>query len=278
MIDHVSITVADIARARPFYDAIMAALGHPKVADEPRRLGYGLRKRAGFDAGSYMAVFEADLAVVADRRHWCFTALSRAAVDRFHEAALANGGRDDGAPGPRPDYHPHYYGAFVLDLDGNRLEAAHHQVEQGQAVLTLERAQAIVRAALAGPRSDASRRIALAVVDGGGHLLALAREEGAAPLLAHIAEAKAQSCVAYGKPTRLIQAWAEATPAWFEGVSRVAQSRLGLPLIGSLGGVLILGDADARIGAVGVAGEAGQTDEALAVLGIGATQFKAYAG
>lgn len=145
-------------------------------------------------------------------------------------------------------------------------------------MLTTDQAQAIVAAALDGPRSDDSRRIAVAVVDAGGHLLALAREASAPPLLAHIAEAKAQSCTAYGKPTKLIKDWAEETPIWFEGVSRVAQSRLGLPLIGSLGGVLILDETGGRIGAVGVAGEAGPVDEKLAVLGIGATPFTAFAG
>lgn len=145
-------------------------------------------------------------------------------------------------------------------------------------MLTLEQAQGIVGAALAGPRTDETRRIAVAVVDAGGHLLALAREAEAPPLLGQIAEAKAQSCILYGKPTRTIMDWAEATPVWFQGVSQVAQGRGGLPLIGSLGGVLILDEEDKRIGAVGVAGEAGQRDEDLAVLGIETTPFKAHTG
>ena len=145
-------------------------------------------------------------------------------------------------------------------------------------MLTLQHAQTIIASALAGERTDEQRRIAVAVVDAGGHLLALAREDEAPSLLSDIAEAKAQSCVVYGKPTRTIKDWAEATPLWFEGVSRVSQSRRGLPLIGSLGGVLILDDAGRRLGAVGVAGEAGQRDEDLAVLGIGATPFIAFAG
>ena len=116
------------------------------------------------------------------------------------------------------------------------------------------------------------------MVDAGGHLLALAREEDAPSLLSDIAEAKAQSCVVYGKPIKIFKDWAEATPLWFEGVSRVSQSRRGLPLIGSLGGVLILDEGGRRIGAVGVAGEAGQRDEDLAVLGLGAAPFTAFAG
>ena len=69
--------------------------------------------------------------VVADRRHWAFRAASRAAVDAFHAAALRAGGRDDGAPGLRPDYHAAYYAAFVLDPDGNRIEAVCHRPEPG---------------------------------------------------------------------------------------------------------------------------------------------------
>ena len=110
-------------------------------------------------------------------------------------------------------------------------------------MLTLAKAQEIIVAALAGDRSDPPRQIAVAVCDAGAHPLALAREEGAAPLLAHI-----------------------------------AQAAMGQALARSLGGVIIR-DADGRaIGAVGVAGEAGPTDEALAVRGITAAGFTADAG
>ncbi len=128
MIDHVSITVGDLARAAPFYDAVMAALGHPCVARSDKRLGYGIRNRPGDDGHSYVSVLGGG-AIVADRRHWAFRAPSRAAVDAFHAAALAAGGSDDGGPGLRPDYHPHYYAAFVRDPDGNRIEAVCHQPE-----------------------------------------------------------------------------------------------------------------------------------------------------
>ncbi len=141
--------------------------------------------------------------------------------------------------------------------------------------LDLATAQKIIAAALAGERSAAERRIAVAVCDAGSHPLALAREDGAAPLLAHIAEAKAFTCIAYGKPTDLVRDWAEATPAWFEGVSRVAAARMGLPLIGSKGGVTIR-DAEGRVlGAVGIAGEAGEFDEALACRAIEAIGLEA---
>ncbi len=142
-------------------------------------------------------------------------------------------------------------------------------------LLTLQQAQTILDAALAGGRTGPERRIAIAVCDAGGHPLALSREEEAAPLLAHIAQAKAFTCIAYGKTTDSVREWAEETPVWFHGVARVAEHRMGLPLIGSKGGVYIR-DADGKIiGAVGVAGEAGEQDEKLACIGIEAAGFVA---
>ena len=134
--------------------------------------------------------------------------------------------------------------------------------------ISLAQARQITELALAGPRSDDVRRIAVVVVDAGGHPLCSQREEDAPPLLLHIAEAKAKTCIVYGKPTRAVMDWATETPVWFEGVSRVSQSRMGLPLIGTEGGVLIVDDRARRIGAVGVAGEQGNFDRSLAVLGI----------
>lgn len=144
--------------------------------------------------------------------------------------------------------------------------------------LTLAQSQAIVAAALAGTRSGPERCIAVCVVDAGGHPLAMLREEGAAPLLSHIAEAKARTCVLYGRPTRVVRDWADATPNWFHGVRDVASARMGLPLIASLGGVIIRAPGGALLGACGIAGEAGEQDEALAVAGITAAGLVAEAG
>jgi len=144
--------------------------------------------------------------------------------------------------------------------------------------LGLATAQRIIAAALAGERSSSERRIAVAVCDAGAHPLALAREDGAAPLLAHIATAKAFTCVAYGKPTDSLRAWAEETPIWFHGVSRVAQQSMGQPLIASKGGVAVLDEAGELLGAVGIAGEAGDFDQALAVLAIESAGLRALAG
>ena len=145
-------------------------------------------------------------------------------------------------------------------------------------MLTLAKAQEIIAGALAGERSDPDRRVAVAVCDAGAHPLALGREEAAAPLLAHIAEAKAFTCIAYGKPSKLVMDWADGSPNWFQGVGHVAQARMGQGLTGSRGGVIVR-DAGGRVlGAVGVAGEAGEVDEALAVRGIEAAGFVADSG
>lgn len=144
--------------------------------------------------------------------------------------------------------------------------------------LTLDLARCIAEAAIAGPRTAPERRIAIAVCDAGGHLLTLLREEDAPPLLAHIATQKAFTCVAYGKPTRTLSGMAEEFGVWFDGISRVAASRMGGPLIATKGGVLVRGSEGRLLGAAGVAGEAGDQDEALAVLGIAAAGLHADAG
>ena len=144
--------------------------------------------------------------------------------------------------------------------------------------LTLEHARLIVETALRQDRSDPGRRVAVCVVDAGGHALVVQREADAPPLLAHIAEAKAQSCIVYGKPTKTIMEWADETPIWFQGVRNVSAARMGLPLIGSLGGVIIRNAEGAVIGACGVAGEVGAYDEAFAVAGITAAGLTAETG
>lgn len=126
MLDHVSITVTDLARARRFYDAIFAVLEAPLVWADEDGFGHGLRSDADHPERSYLSVRPVER-VVPDRRHWCFKAESRQKVDAFHAAALAHGGTCDGPPGPRPEYHPGYYAAFVRDPDGNRLEVVCHR-------------------------------------------------------------------------------------------------------------------------------------------------------
>lgn len=122
MIDHVSLKVRDFARSRAFYAAALAPLGFT-VLWEPKESGAA--PHAGL--GKARPVFWiAEGSPTSGPLHLAFTAATRAEVDAFHAAALAAGGRDNGPPGPRPHYHPNYYGAFVLDDDGVNVEAVCH--------------------------------------------------------------------------------------------------------------------------------------------------------
>ena len=119
MFDHVSIGVRNIARSKKFYDAALKPLKYECMSEGPDSLGYG-RGSIGFWALS------SEHPVSAHEKsglHFCLTAPDRASVDAFHAAALASGGRDNGAPGLRSDYGPKYYAAFVIDPDGYRIEA-----------------------------------------------------------------------------------------------------------------------------------------------------------
>ena len=126
LLDHVSISVPDIELARPFYDAIMAALGAARVYDRGTALGYGERCNANDTASTFLAIYLDPAEIGVSKRHWCFKAASRAQVDAFFEAGLATGGQSDGEPGLRPHYHGDYYGAFLVDPAGNRVEAVCH--------------------------------------------------------------------------------------------------------------------------------------------------------
>ena len=126
MLDHASITLSDLVRVAPFWDATMAALGVTCVVRDNEMIGYGIRNRPGSDGRTYLSVRASQGVPVADNRHWCFRAPSRAAVDALRAAGLATGGRCDEQPGLRPDYHPACYAAFPLDPDGNRAEAVRH--------------------------------------------------------------------------------------------------------------------------------------------------------
>lgn len=129
VLDHVSITVKNLARARPFYDASMGARGSNKVYDRVDALGYGVRCNAAEDFHTYLAVYSSPAAHTDSRRHWCFKASSRAQVEAFYQAGLTAGGADEGSPGLRSHYHVNYFAAFLKDPDGNRIEAVCHRVE-----------------------------------------------------------------------------------------------------------------------------------------------------
>lgn len=132
MIDHVSIGVADLARSKAFYDAALAPLGYERRADVPDACGYGRPGEENSAIGSHALAFwieRGPASAPPPAGHICFRAPSRGAVQAFHRAALAAGGRDNGAPGLRPHYHPTYYAAFVVDPDGYRIEAVTHTPE-----------------------------------------------------------------------------------------------------------------------------------------------------
>jgi catechol 2,3-dioxygenase-like lactoylglutathione lyase family enzyme len=134
MIDHVSLPVADYARSRAFYDRCLGALGYKRViesAEEPDYIWCGYAEAEGaeppFCVGASSGPGGRPPTATPEGQHIAFTAPDRAAVDSFHKEALLAGGRDNGAPGLRPQYHPNYYAAFVLDPDGHRIEAVCHR-------------------------------------------------------------------------------------------------------------------------------------------------------
>ncbi len=120
MLHHVSVGVADVERAARFYDAALSALGYKRVMEFlPYAVAYGVNSPQFW----VQIPHDRNAASAGNGVHVAFNAASKNAVNAFHRAALGAGGADDGAPGHRPDYSPEYYGAFVRDLDGNKLEA-----------------------------------------------------------------------------------------------------------------------------------------------------------
>ena len=122
MLDHLSLPVADLARAARFYDAVLAPLGLKRRKELGDAIGYGPESRP---APVFWLLARSGRATAAPGLglHLSFVAADRASVDAFHRAALAAGGRDAGAPGPRPEYTQPFYGAFAFDLDGFKIEA-----------------------------------------------------------------------------------------------------------------------------------------------------------
>ena len=125
MLDHVGFPVSDFARSKAFYAAALAPLGYVlmMVISDAQTGGHG--DHAGFGDGR-PDFWIGTGGTAATATHIAFHAKDRATVDAFYRAAIAAGGRDNGAPGLRPHYHAHYYGAFVRDPDGNNVEAVCH--------------------------------------------------------------------------------------------------------------------------------------------------------
>jgi catechol 2,3-dioxygenase-like lactoylglutathione lyase family enzyme len=126
MLDHVSLGISDIDRSRRFYDTVLRPLGLVRIVNFGEGRGSDYGAAPGSPGVEFTITGEAEVRTPIPGAHLCFRAPDRAAVDTFHVAALAAGGRDDGPPGLRPHYHADYYCAFVLDPDGHRIEAVCH--------------------------------------------------------------------------------------------------------------------------------------------------------
>lgn len=124
MLDHVGILVANWTKAKAFYDAAFAPLGYSLIAEVPEQFTGGVK--VGGYGKTKPDFWLTESVEIGPGRHYAFVAATHAEVDAFYAGAMASGGRDNGAPGLRPHYHATYYGAFVLDPDGNNVEAVCH--------------------------------------------------------------------------------------------------------------------------------------------------------
>jgi len=120
MFDHVGLNVGDYGASRAFYEQALEPLGY-RIA-----MAFDQWKAAGFGRSDKPEFWISERPPTTNGMHVCFACDDHATVDAFHAAALAAGGRDNGEPGLREDYHPTYYAAFVLDLDGNNVEVVCH--------------------------------------------------------------------------------------------------------------------------------------------------------
>lgn len=119
MIHHVSVGSSDLERSRTFYQAVIPLLGYRLISEDEQSLDYG----SGVFAFSVERPLDGKPATGGNGTHIAFEARDRSAVDAFHREGLVHGGRDAGAPGLRPEYDANYYGAFLFDPDGNKVEA-----------------------------------------------------------------------------------------------------------------------------------------------------------
>jgi catechol 2,3-dioxygenase-like lactoylglutathione lyase family enzyme len=126
MIDHMGINVTNLERSKTFYQKALAPLGYQVISEYPASVtgsvsvvGMGVPPKADF--------WLAEGSLGKPPSHVAFRAENRKVVDEFYKEAISAGGRDNGKPGLRPHYHSNYYGAFVLDLDGNNIEAVCHK-------------------------------------------------------------------------------------------------------------------------------------------------------
>ena len=127
MYSHTTLGTNNVTRAAAFYDRLMAILGHERFFfDAETGIGYGDLKGEQF---WIVAPFDGERATAGNGVHIAFLTQDRATVEAFHEAALEEGGEDEGQPGLRAQYHPNYFGAYVRDPEGNKLQAVCHKAE-----------------------------------------------------------------------------------------------------------------------------------------------------
>jgi catechol 2,3-dioxygenase-like lactoylglutathione lyase family enzyme len=126
MIDHIGLPVSNYARSKKFYKKVLAPLDYRLVMEVTKADSGGAFEGVGFgDTKPYFWIGSGK--ALEGQLHIAFAAKERKAVDAFYSAAFAAGAKDNGAPGPRPHYHPNYYGAFVIDPNGHNIEAICHQ-------------------------------------------------------------------------------------------------------------------------------------------------------
>lgn len=123
MFSHITLGTNDWVKARPFWIAVMEVLGHPVLFEHDGGMAFGEATGPKTFIGP---TFDGAPARAGNGVHIAYLVNTRATVDAFHAAALAHGGSDEGKPGLRPHYHPNYYGAYVRDPDGNKLQAVCH--------------------------------------------------------------------------------------------------------------------------------------------------------
>ena len=128
MIDHLGFKVADYDRSLAFYTTVLAPLGYGLVMEVTPEMTGGIHG-IGMGAAGHPFFWFSSGGARGTGMHLAFSAETRAQVDAFYEAAIAQGGRDNGRPGIRAHYHPNYYAAFVLDPDGINVEAVCHKPE-----------------------------------------------------------------------------------------------------------------------------------------------------
>jgi len=125
MIDHIAVQVSDLKRSLEFYDSALAPLDYKRLMESPQENRQGVLI-FGWDDSIETDFWISEGLRNEPRLHIVFRADSRDQVDQFHRAALAAGGKDNGKPNLRPEYHKNYYGAFILDPDGHNIEAVCH--------------------------------------------------------------------------------------------------------------------------------------------------------